>query len=184
MASAFGHALAAFAIGKSHTCKKQSWKFWILGIVCSILPDVDVISFTVGIPYMDLWGHRGITHSICFAFILALGVTVVFFKNDSKKILVFFYLFLATVSHGVLDAMTSGGEGVAFFAPFENNRYFLPWREIKVSPIGAAQFFSEWGLKVIKSELIWIGIPAVILIGTSLLVKKIMGNNSTKSIVK
>src|SRR5215831_7502105 len=46
----------------------------------------------------------------------------------------FAYLFLATASHGVLDAMTNGGLGVAFFSPFDTTRYFLPWRPIRVSP--------------------------------------------------
>jgi hypothetical protein len=26
--------------------------------------------------------------------------------------------------------MTNGGLGVAFFSPFDNGRYFLPWRPI------------------------------------------------------
>jgi inner membrane protein len=60
--------------------------------------------------------------------------------------------------------MTSGGLGVAFFSPWDNTRYFLPWRPIKVSPIGIENFFSEWGWKVIKSELVWIGLSAIIYI--------------------
>ena len=112
------------------------------------------------------------THSIFFAAVIAALFTLLFFKKDNKKLLIFFYLFLATVSHGLLDAMTTGGEGVAFFSPFENSRYFLPWREIKVSPIGASKFFSEGGLRVIKSELIWIGIPSVILLSFSYVLKK------------
>ena len=27
-----------------------------------------------------------------------------------------------------------GGLGVAFFSPFSNARYFLPWRPIRVAP--------------------------------------------------
>ncbi len=84
MASAFGHAVAAFAIGKSIATKKQSLKFWITGIVCSILPDADVLSFAFGIPYLDMWGHRGITHSIFFALILAILLSFTLFKR--KKI--------------------------------------------------------------------------------------------------
>lgn len=71
---------------------------------------------------------------------------------------------LCTASHSVLDAMTSGGLGVAFFSPFNDARYFFPWRPIKVSPIGVENFFSEWGKKVILSELIWIGIPSLLYI--------------------
>jgi len=71
---------------------------------------------------------------------------------------------MCTASHSLLDAMTTGGLGVAFFSPFENARYFLPWRPIQVSPMGFKKFFSEWGLEVIKSELIWIGIPFVLML--------------------
>ena len=67
--------------------------------------------------------------------------------------------FSVTASHGVLDAMTDGGLGIAFFAPFDNGRYFLPWTPIKVSPIEITAFFTVRGLQVLRSELVWIGIP-------------------------
>jgi inner membrane protein len=73
------------------------------------------------------------------------------------------YFFLATASHGLLDAMTDGGLGVAFFAPFDNRRFFLPWRPIRVSPIGVTRFFSARGLAVIQTELLWIWLPAGLL---------------------
>ena len=52
---------------------------------------------------------------------------------------------LSTASHAVLDAMTNGGLGVAFFAPFNNERYFFSFRPIQVSPIGIKNFFGEAG---------------------------------------
>ena len=70
------------------------------------------------------------------------------------------YLFLATASHGILDATTDGGLGIAFFSPFSNARYFLPWRPIAVSPIGVAAFFSERGLNVLRSEFKCIWLPS------------------------
>tara|TARA_R100001369_G_scaffold4044_8_gene12153 strand:+ start:56088 stop:56330 length:243 start_codon:yes stop_codon:yes gene_type:complete len=73
-------------------------------------------------------------------------------------------LFLSTLSHGVLDAMTSGGKGVGFFIPFDNSSYFFPFREIKVPPIGIEKFFSEWGINVILSELKYIAIPCFIIL--------------------
>jgi inner membrane protein len=51
----------------------------------------------------------------------------------------------------------------SLFAPFDNTRYFLPWRPIVVSPIGVGAFFSRWGLEVLASESVWVGIPAVVL---------------------
>jgi inner membrane protein len=59
--------------------------------------------------------------------------------------------------------MTDGGLGVAFFSPFDNHRYFLPWTPIRVSPIGLGRFFSPRGLEVLQSELLWIWLPAAVL---------------------
>jgi inner membrane protein len=74
----------------------------------------------------------------------------------------FGYLFLATASHAVLDSMTDGGLGVAFFSAFENKRYFLPWRPIHVSPIAIHRFFSARGLAILQNEAVWIWIPAIL----------------------
>lgn len=167
MASAFGHALVAVALGASFKKSLRIWKFWTIGIACSILPDVDVISFSFGIPYESFWGHRGFSHSLLFAFIIGITMTILFFPNKLKKFsgtLLIFYFSLCTALHGVIDAMTSGGLGCAFFSPWDNSRYFLPWRPIKVSPIGVENFFSEWGQMVLASEAIWIGIPCVLFI--------------------
>ncbi|GJL66904.1 MAG: membrane protein [Nitrospirales bacterium] len=164
MASAFSHALVAFAIGRSHRWTVDPQRFWVLTIACSILPDLDVLAFTVGIPYEHVLGHRGLTHSLFFACLVGIGVVRVGFPDvglrsrHGGKLIAHFSL--VTASHGVLDAFTDGGRGVAFFAPFENGRYFFPWTPVKVSPIGIVSFFSERGMQVLGSELLWIGIPA------------------------
>jgi hypothetical protein len=60
----------------------------------------------------------------------------------------------------------------AFFAPFENSRYFLPWRPIEVSPIGVSAFFTSRGLAVLQSEFIWIWIPSVMWIAAAWLIQR------------
>ena len=60
--------------------------------------------------------------------------------------------------------MTNGGLGVAFFSPFDNDRYFLPWRPIRVSPIGITRFLSIRGIVVLKSEMLWIWLPSIFLV--------------------
>lgn len=169
MASLFGHGILAYTFSK--TIDNQNLKtLTILAIVSSILPDIDVLAFNFGIPYKHVFGHRGFTHSIGFALLWSFILTVLFSK---KRYFVFFtVLFLATVSHGVLDAMTSGGEGVGFLIPFNNDRYFLPFRGIKVSPIGVEKFFSEWGIKVILSEFKYIIMPCVIVLSLVFLKNK------------
>jgi len=63
-----------------------------------------------------------------------------------------------------LDAFTDGGLGVAFIAPFDDARHFFPWRPLRVSPIGAAGFFSERGLETMISEIKWVWIPSLLCI--------------------
>ncbi len=177
MASAFAHAVIAIAAGKSFPKRNTSWKFWFLGIVCTILPDADVISFKLGIPYEHVLGHRGFSHSLIFSLVLGVIIKLLFYKNvkliSLKSLGYILFFTLCTASHGVLDALTNGGLGVAFFAPFDNTRYFFPWRPIQVSPIGFKTFFSERGLNVIKSEILWIGIPCICYILFIAIIKKI-----------
>lgn len=177
MASAFSHAITALAIGKVYTRNNISVKPATIGMVCSAIPDLDAIGYWVGVPYQSVWGHRGITHSFLFAIILSAVAIKLFYPAQVlfSKIywLKWFYFFSATASHGILDAMTNGGLGVAFFAPFENSRYFFPFRPVLVSPISVTGFLSERGIAVMKSEFIWIWIPSLILIGSSALMKKI-----------
>ena len=169
MASIFGHGILAFTISK--VIDKQDLKLlMLLAIVSSILPDADVLAFSFGIPYEHMLGHRGFTHSIVFAILWALLLTFVFSK--SKRIIFFVVLFLSTVSHGILDAMTSGGEGVGFLIPFNSERYFFPFRGIKVSPIGIEKFLSEWGVQVVLSELKYIMIPCLLVLTALYLIRK------------
>jgi inner membrane protein len=91
---------------------------------------------------------------------VALGALTSFHRClDARLGLLALYFVAITASHGVLDALTSGGPGVAFFAPFDSTRYFFPWRPIPVSPL-ASRFFSEWGWRVFSAELALIWLPA------------------------
>ena len=85
-----------------------------------MIPDLDVVGFRFGIHYGDFLGHRGFTHSLAFAIFLAGSVLIFAFSrgvSDLSRPALWVYLFLATASHGFLDAMTDGGLGVALFAP-------------------------------------------------------------------
>ena len=129
-----------------------------------MFPDIDVAGFRCGIYYGDFWGHRGFTHSLVFAALLAgIGVLAALRAEiGMSKWSLGVYLLLATTSHGVLDAMTNDGLGVAFFSPFDNNRYFFSWRPILVSPISASRFFSGRGYAILQNEFLWIWLPSIV----------------------
>jgi inner membrane protein len=160
LASAFAHIAIPAVIYIVFKSKTVNYRVCLLAALLSILPDADVIAFQYGIPYESQWGHRGFTHSLSFAACLA-GLCALFSSLlQSSKRVVFLICFIGCASHGFLDAMTNGGLGVAAAWPFDTQRYFLPFRPIEVSPIGAKAFFSEWGLRVIYSELLWVFLPA------------------------
>jgi inner membrane protein len=167
MPSVFTHIFVSGVLGKTCTDEKMPARFWVLAVVCSILPDVDIIGYYFfGIRYNSMFGHRGFFHSLTFALLVGFLVALFAFpavQRFSKKwwsILAFF--FLVTASHGILDSMTDKGMGVGFFIPFDNTRYFMPWRPIYASPMKVARFFSQAGVEVMIAEIIWIWIPAMV----------------------
>jgi inner membrane protein len=172
MPTFISHAVVGLSAGACITKKPLPKRFWILSAICPVIPDFDVTAFAVGIPYDAFFGHRGFFHSILFAAILAFVVVAIFFKKHQvegkSRFGMFVYFFLICASHGVLDAFTSGGLGVALLAPVDNSRIFFAWTPIQVSPIGIRRFFSVWGLMVLGSEMIWVWSPCII---TSLIVR-------------
>jgi inner membrane protein len=174
MASAFTHAVAAASIGAVFSHRGWPLRFWVLGAVCAIAPDADVVGVPLGIAFGSVFGHRGLTHSLLFAAALAVVVARCSGRipESVSRPRLWLYLFLAGASHGVLDALTNGGPGIAFFAPFDNTRYFFPVRPVVVSPLGVRRFFSEWGLRVMESELLWIWLPSLIFVGLVVIVRR------------
>jgi len=165
MPTTMTHYVLGFVAAKTVRPHPATWRFVLLSMVCSALADIDVTGLRAGIPYGHLLGHRGFFHSPFFALLVSVFVVSVFFAKEcglpGKRADLVVYFFLLTASHGLLDAMTSGGLGVAVFAPFSNKRYFLPWRPLQAAPLGRG-IFSERGLEVLSGELVWVLIPACV----------------------
>lgn len=188
MPTAFTHCVVALALAKAIPIMPLSTRFWVYSVLVSILPDIDVIAFSFGIPYEHVLGHRGITHSLPFAVLVGIVVTMTMFyrqpREHGRRLIFIAYFSIVTASHGLLDAMTNGGLGVAFFAPFDETRYFLPWRPMTVSPIGIAAFFSQWGWRTLVSEILWVWLPVTIAVSLLIAVNRIMRLLSTAESVK
>ena len=173
MASAFSHILIPAIFYTTFKSKSVNVKLFVVAAVLSVLPDIDVVGYFYGIPYESQWGHRGFTHSFAFAFGIALLLSLFHRQFGSRPWIVFAFCFIACASHALLDAMTNGGLGVALFWPFSLERIFLPFRPLVVPPIGVSSFFSEWGIRVLASELIWVFIPATILAALGVIMRHI-----------
>jgi inner membrane protein len=172
MCTIITHPAVPIALSALLPQETASSSLLIAAALCSVIPDLDVVGFQFGIKYGDMLGHRGFTHSIFFAALLAALITFVFFQNTpGSSLSIFMFLFLSTLSHPLLDALTNGGLGVGLFAPISNERYFFPYRPIEVSPIGVGAFFSHRGITVILSELKWVWLPSAIFFGLGHLLK-------------
>jgi inner membrane protein len=75
----------------------------ILGVACSVVPDLDVVRFRLGVPYGHLLGHRGLSHSIAFAVCLSACLAWLLpIEAQASRLLLFGFLCLSTLSHGFL----------------------------------------------------------------------------------
>ncbi|MDE1152195.1 MAG: metal-dependent hydrolase [Micavibrio sp.] len=168
MATVFSHPAVPVALALALGQKTIPRPLLIAGIISSVLPDADCFGFILRIKYESQFGHRGFTHSIVFALLVALLWT---WRNKellAARKTVFFYTFIAGLSHPLLDALTNGGLGVALLWPFSTERFFFPVQPIPVSPIGK-RFFSEDGFSVFISELSLIWLPCLALGGAGFL---------------
>lgn len=176
MPSIFGHVIVGISSTYIFKNKKYFRSVLILSIICTIIPDIDVISFAFNIPYDSFWGHRGFTHSILFALLFSTLLTSFYFNKKitlKSKIFILFTFLISTLSHPLLDALTNGGLGVALLSPFSNERIFFDYRPILVSPIGITSFFSIRGLNVLKSELFFIGFPTLIIVSIVTIIRRL-----------
>ncbi len=152
-----GHAIIGCAAGRLYAGRDPSGVRLAASmtgfVAASMAPDLDVIAFGLGIPYGAEWGHRGAFHSP------AMGLALAAVAGAVGKLLrqpfwrVFLVAALVSVSHGLLDTLTSGGHGIAVLWPLSTERIFAPWRPIPVSSIGPSALSAE-GWPVIRTELL------------------------------
>jgi inner membrane protein len=140
-----GHVMFGISIGASLGHTKREW---LVYPALAMLPDADVVAFAFGIPYASEFGPRGASHAIVTGLVVGALVGYAFMRTKRGALLGA----LAMVSHGLFDALTTGGEGIALLWPFTDERFFAPWRPIPVAPIGLG-FFSARGLYCVAVEL-------------------------------
>jgi inner membrane protein len=154
--ASIGHiavGMAAARLSSAGPAAVPTWRSMVWWSTLSLMPDVDVIGFSLGVEYGDPWGHRGATHSLAFALAVGTSIGLAMRRVRATPLRLWAIASAVLVSHGLLDTMTDGGLGCALFWPFDLTRYFAPWRPIPVAPIGLA-FFTPNGLSVSLTELV------------------------------
>src|SRR4029453_14715428 len=118
MPTIFTHAAVPLALGGGLGRGIVSGRLLAAGVVVSVLPDLDVVTLQWGIPYSAGLGHRGFSHSLLMAALVALIGAAAHRTLRSGFAGAFAFLFASMASHGALDAFTDGGLGVAFLWPW------------------------------------------------------------------
>ena len=176
MPSAITHALVGGAMATLAPRRFRGWKLGVALAVTAALPDLDVLAFRFGIPYSHPLGHRGLSHSLLFALLIASALWIWLSRGAPRLSrssgLLFLVIFLACASHGFLDAFTDDGLGVGFFIPFTGARYFFPWRPIATSPLSIGKFFGSDGAAILRNEVLWVWIPTMTLLGLAVRVRR------------
>ena len=130
MASIISHAAAGAALSIAFAPDRTPTRFWLVAIAVAVLPDADSLLYYFRISYYYTLGHRGFFHSPFLGLIVSFLVMALVFREEalfSGRWFRYLSIFLLVwMSHGILDALTNGGSGVAFLSPFSSDRFFLP----------------------------------------------------------
>jgi inner membrane protein len=158
------HGAVGLGLAAVYTARPMPPLYWGLAAGLAMLPDLDVVAFRLGIPYGARFGHRGFSHSLCCAALLGLAAALLTASSFGEPWWRLWALFGGIMaSHGLLDAFTNGGMGIALLAPFDPTRYFFPWRPVQVCLIGGSPL-NPWNVRAFLSELGWIWLPLAVLV--------------------
>ena len=174
MASAVSHAVVALALGACFDRTRVPARALGAGAALAVVPDLDAIGFWLGVPTQSVFGHRGLTHSLAFAVVAGLAAAWALSGADHRRSgrrWLGIYFILVLTSHGLIDAMTNGGPGIAFFSPFSNSRCFFGFRPIQVSPIGIGVFNAR-GLRILATESRWVWLPSALVAAGGVLARR------------
>ena len=182
MASTIGHAAAALAVCSAlRPASGVPRQYWWLGALAGVLPDIDVIGPLIGGPAMAaLGGHRAFTHSLVFAALAGVALTVITVDRAptgsppdwAYRRRIWLAFALAMASHAGLDSLTTYGEGVTLLAPFDWTRLTAPWHPLG-SPGGArGRGPAARGLLLFANEAVWVWVPALVLAASTTVVRR------------
>lgn len=159
MPTVFTHPAVPLALAAAGGRRAVSARLLAAGIACSMAPDLDVFAPWFGLGWSSFFSHRGFTHTLGFALMLAALAAALHRPLQASARAAFAFVFVCAWSHPLLDAFTDGGRGIPLLWPLSDERYFFPVRMLEVSPLGLHFFSSGRALDVLRSEIVWVWLP-------------------------
>ena len=150
------------------------------GMAAAILPDADVITGRLfEIPHTHDFGHRGATHTLLFALLLAAAAMVWSKSLRTRPGVAFLFMAVSTLSHPLADMLTRGGKGIMILWPLEDARFKFLAHPIEASPVGLKAFETGVIWQVLLSEILWLLLPLLfIAFSARLALKSFSGSSS------
>lgn len=162
MSSLLGHTMAGITLAAAFTKGRPPRRTWALAIACAVAPDLDWFTGFLRFADHSSLSHRGLSHSLLAALLIAAMAMLIGFRDQLRSPRPWACMLSAAFSHGLLDACTFGGTGVALLLPFSKARFVCVWQPIFVSPIPLSSKLLDWLLFSLGTELVWIGLPALL----------------------
>jgi inner membrane protein len=150
MASAITHFVVGAAVGMT-AMPAGRWGMAVTAGLWAVAPDLD--SWAVapfGVERGTFFAHRGFFHSAFFLTMAAFAAAWATRRGRGWVGRGALWA-CAAVTHPLLDMLTDGGTGVLLLFPFSSERWFFPWRPIRVSPLSILRFFDRAG-EILASE--------------------------------
>jgi inner membrane protein len=122
--------------------------------VLGTLPDFDVFAVALGAGECTVAGHRGASHSLITALLLAIAGGLLARRYGWNGLRTALAIALAVGSHGLLDTLAEGGRAIPLFWPLTGHRFAAPLRPFPDAPRGFA-FISRHGLAVAALEFLY-----------------------------
>lgn len=150
MPSSVSHGLAATLVAIAAAPAAPRRALITSAVLGAVAMDLDAVGRPFGLgDLMWLGGHRGFTHSVPFALGLATVVAAFRFRGDPARSRIAAALAIAYLTHGLLDALTSYGSGIMYWAPLSAERYRAPRRPLR----GRNEVYMIWAPAV--TALLW-----------------------------
>jgi len=100
-----------------------------------VAPDLDLVPIALGWGRLVPLGHRGATHSLAAAVVVAAVVALVW--PGTSRLRTGLFAFLAMASHGLVDPLVAGSCGTALLWPFSDAPFtWGGFQPLPATPVG------------------------------------------------
>lgn len=105
-------------------------------VALATFQDLDVLARALGAGARSPWLHRGLTHALLVAAAAGLTAALALEREGRGRARAATFGALVAASHGLLDTITRGGNGVMLLWPWSTARWLAPVALVPAAPLG------------------------------------------------